>query len=326
MKSLNRIFSVVVLSLWGLLFLPGSAASEVVEKFVAVVNNEVIFLSELEELGKEYFAEVEKNSLPSEREEKMLQARRNMLNQLIENKLLDQEIKKRKVEVAERDVDATIEDVLKQNRFTLDDLKMALAKKGMTLTAYRQRVKEELGKMRLVSREIKSKIVIKEEDLRKEYNNRVQEFMIPLEIQVQQIFFALPGGASPDRIAAIEKEASAVLEMAKKGEDFGELARKYSQGPEAKEGGVLGFFKPKELMPELDEAVSQLKAGAVSPLVRSTEGFHILKVMERKGGEPKAFAEVQGKIRDEMVQAETDKRLREWMKALKENSYIEIKI
>src|SRR5512137_1622548 len=123
MKSLNRIFSVVVLSLWGLLFLPGSAASEVVEKFVAVVNNDVIFLSELEELGKEYFAEVEKNALASEREGRMLQARRDMLNQLIENKLLDQEIKKRKVEVAERDVDTTIEDVLRQNRFTLDDLK-----------------------------------------------------------------------------------------------------------------------------------------------------------------------------------------------------------
>jgi peptidyl-prolyl cis-trans isomerase SurA len=324
MKSLKRIFGIVFLC--GLLFLPTHALSEVVERFVAVVNNEVIFLSELEEFGRRVFEEVEKNSLPSEREEKTRQARQEVLNQLIENKLLDQEIKKRKVEVGERDVEATIEDILKQNRFTLNDLKMVLAKQGMTLTTYRQRVRDELGKMRLVTREIKSKIVIKEEDLRKAYNDRIPEFMIPLEVQVQQIFFIFPGGASPDRVATIEKEAQSVLEKAKKGENFAELAKNYSQGPEAKEGGVLGFFKPKELMPELDEAVFQMKAGEISPLIRSSEGFHILRVMERKGGEPKPFGEVQGQIRDEMTQAETEKRLKEWMKALKEKAYIEIKL
>jgi len=324
MKSLKRISGIVFL--WGLLFLPTLALSEVVERFVAVVNNEVIFLSELEEFGRRFFEEVGKNSLPSEREEKTRQVRQEILNQLIENKLLDQEIKKRKVEVAERDVDTTIEDILKQNRFTLNDLKMVLAKQGMTLTSYRQRVRDELGKMRLVTREIKSKIVIKEEDLRKAYNERAQEFMIPLEVQVQQIFFALPSGASPDRVAALGKEAQSVLEKAKKGENFVELAKKYSQGPEANEGGVLGFFKPKELMPELDEAVFQMKAGEISPLVRSSEGFHILRVMERKGGEPKPFAEVQAQIRDEMAQAETEKRFKEWMKALKEKAYIEIKL
>jgi len=323
MKSLQRISAIIFLC--GLLFLPTLALGEVVERFVAVVNNEVIFLSELEEFGRRSFEEVEKKSLPSEREEKTQLMRQEILNQLIENKLLDQEIKKRKVEVGERDVDTTIEDILKQNRFTLNDLKMALAKQGMTLTTYRQRVRDELGKMRLVSREIRSKIVLKEEDLRKTYNDRIQEFMIPLEVHVQQIFFPLPRGASLYRGAAVEKEAESVLEKAKTGENFSDLAKKYSQGSEASEGGVLGSFKPKELMPELDEAVFQMKAGEIR-MVRSSEGIHILRVMERKGGEPKSFAEVQGQIRDEMTQKETEKRFKEWMKALKEKSYIEIKL
>ncbi len=317
---------IFILSLCGLFFAPFRISGEVVERFVAVVNSEVIFLSELEEYGKRFFEEVQKKALPSERQEKLNQARKEVLDQLVESKLLEQEIKKRKIEVTDKELDATIEDILKQNRIALDDMKMALAKQGMTLAGYRERLRDDIGKMRLVSREIKSKIVINEEDVRKAYKDRIQEFTIPLQVRVQQIFFAVPRDASPDRVAVVEREAGEVLERAKKGEAFFGLAQKYSQSPEGKEGGELGFFKSKELIPELEEAAFPLKTGEISPLVRSPEGFHIMRVMERKGGEPKSFAEVQIKIREEMLQAETEKRFREWIKVLKEKAYIEIKL
>ncbi|MBP1713207.1 MAG: peptidyl-prolyl cis-trans isomerase [Deltaproteobacteria bacterium] len=310
----------------GILLAPLRTAGEVVERLVAVVNDEVIFLSELEDYGKRYFEEVRKKTPPSEVQEKLSQAKKEVLDQLIENKLLDQEIKRRKVEVSTKDIDAAVEDILKQNRITLDDLKMALAKEGMTLTTYRERLRDNIGKMRLISREIRSKIVIKEEDVRKVYRDRIEELTIPLEVQVQQIFFAVPRDASRDRVAAVEKEAGEVLKKAKNEEDFAGLAKKYSQSPEGRAGGVLGFFKSKELIPELEEAVFPLKTGEISPLVRSPEGFHILRVMERKGGEPKPFAEAQIKIREEMMQAESEKKLQEWIKALKEKSYIEIRL
>jgi peptidyl-prolyl cis-trans isomerase SurA len=308
------------------LFAPLRAESAVVERFVAVVNEEVIFLSELEELGKRYFEEVRKNAPPGEAEPRLREARKEVLAQLIENKLLSQEIKKRKVEVSEKDVDAAVDDLLRQNRISLDDLKMALAKEGLTLTAYRERLRDGIGKMRLISREIKSKIVLKEEDLRKAYRDRIQEFMIPLEVKVQQIFLSAPRAGSSARTAAAEKEALEILERAKTGADFSELAKKHSQSPEGKDGGVLGFFKTNELMPELEEAAFSLEPEAIGPLVRSPEGFHILKVLERKGGEPKTFAEVQGRIREEMMQAESEKRFREWLRDLKEKAYIEIKL
>ena len=322
--SLRVIF--ILLLFCAALLPPLRTAGEVVERFVAVVNDEIIFLSELEEYGKRYFDEVRKNAPPSESQEKLKQAKKEVLDQLIENRLLDQEIKKRKVEVSNRDIDAAVEDLLKQNRITLDQLKMVLAKEGMTLTTYRERIRDNIGKMRLISREIKSKIVIKEEDVRKVYRDRIQEFMVPLEVQVQQIFFSLSRDASSDRVAAVEKQAGEVLEQAKKGGDFAELAKKYSEAPEGKEGGILGFFKSKELLPELEEAAFPLKTGEISPLVRSPEGFHILRVLERKGGEPKSFAEAQGKIREEMMQTESEKKFQEWMKALKDKSYIEIKL
>jgi peptidyl-prolyl cis-trans isomerase SurA len=317
---------VLFLLLCGPLISPLRLPAEIVERSVAVVNDEIIFLSELEEYGKMYFEEIRRKAPPGERQEKLTRARRDALDQLIENKLLDQEIKKRKVEVSEKDVDAAMEEILKQNRITIEEMKMALAKQGMTLTAYRERLRENIGRMRLISREIKSKIVIHDEEVRRIYRERMPEYMIPLEVQLQQIFFAVPRNPAPDRIAAVEKQAGEVLQQAREGRDFAELAKKYSQSPEGKEGGGLGFFKSKELMPELEEASFSLKAGEISPLVRTAEGFHILRVVARRGGEPKSYAEVQGKIREEMMQAESEKKFQEWLKVLKSKAYIETKL
>ncbi|MGD0627164.1 MAG: peptidylprolyl isomerase [Thermodesulfobacteriota bacterium] len=311
----------------GLLFFSlGGTRGEVVERIVALVNTEVVTLSELEEEGRHFFDQVQRSTSPSEREEKLREARKAVLDQLIENKLLDQEIRSKKIEVPEREVDAAIQDIMNQNHLTENELKKALAKDGLTYSHYRQRLRESLGKMHLVNREIKSKIVIKEEDLRKTYSQNLKGYTDPLEVKVQQIFLPIPQWATEEQITTIRKEAQSILGKARQGEDFAQLAVNYSKGPEASEGGVLGFFKPKELRPELEEAAFKLKPGELSDLIKSPEGFHILRVMERKGGEPKPFAEVQDKIRDEMVQAEGERQFREWMKALRAKAYIEVRL
>ncbi len=305
---------------------PLSLRGEVTERIVALVNNEVITLSELEEMAKPLYEEVRRTSPPSEREQKLKKVREEILDHLVDSKLLDQEIKKRKIEVPDRDVDAAIADVLKSASLSENDLKKVLAREGMTYSAYRQKIREELGKMRLVSREIKSKIVIEEETLRKAYQENLDKFTDPLEVKIQQIFFPLPKNGSKEETAAVWKEGQSILERARKGEDFSELAKKYSHGPEASEGGVLGNFKHKELMPELEEVGFRLKGGEISGLIASPLGFHILRVMERKGGEPRPFAEVQNKIREEMIQVEAEKKYQEWMKELKSKAYIQIKL
>ncbi len=176
------------------------------ERIVALVNNEVITLSELEEAGARFFHQVKESTLPSEREEKLKKAREEILNQLIENKLLEQEIKKRKVEVSDRDLDSAIEGIMKENRLTENEMKMALAKEGMTYSVYRRHIREELGKMRLVNREIKSKIVLKEEDLRKIYQENIKEYTDPLEVKVQQIFLPVSPGATEEQIGPSVKK------------------------------------------------------------------------------------------------------------------------
>ncbi|MCX5918348.1 MAG: peptidylprolyl isomerase [Deltaproteobacteria bacterium] len=308
------------------LLLPLNLRGEVVDRIVALVNGEIITLSELEQMGKPFYDQVRQTSTAGEREEKMKKARIEVLDRLIDSRLLEEEMKKRKIEVPERDVDAAIQDVLKSSNLTENDMKKALAREGMTYSTYRQRVRDELGKMRLVSREIKSKIVIEDVVLRDYYQKNLEKFTDPLEVKIQQIFFPVPEHASQEETAAVEREARPILERARKGEDFAELARKFSKGPEAGEGGLLGYFKHRELMPELEEAGFKLRPGEISDLVRSPAGFHILRVLERKGGEPRPFAEVQFKIREELSEAEAQKKFEQWMKELKSKAYIEIRL
>jgi peptidyl-prolyl cis-trans isomerase SurA len=322
MKVKDLFLLVVVL----FLFLPlGELRGEVVEKIVALVNNEVITLSDLEEMGKPMYEEVMKSSTPADREQKLQEAHRAVLDHLVESKLLDQEIKKRKIEVPDRDVDAAVEDIMKSSHLSQNDLKKTLARQGMTYSSYRQKVRNELGKMRLVNREIKSKIVIEEERVRRVYRENLDRFTEPLQVKIQQIFLPIPANGTPETVVGIQGEAQSILERARKGEDFAELAKKYSRGPEARDGGILGYFKHKELMPELEKAGFKLETDEISDLVRTHFGFHILRVMDRRGGKPKPFAEVESSIREEMIQAEAEKKYEEWMKELKSKSYIEIR-
>ena len=322
---MKRKIFLALFSILAILF-PLNLRGEVVDRIVALVNSEIITLSELEQMGKPFYDQVRQTSTAGERGEKMKKARLEVLDRLIESRLLEEEMKKRKIEVPERDVDATIQDVLKSSNLTENDMKKALAREGMTLSTYRQKVRDELGKMRLVSREIKSKIVIEDEVLREYYQKNQEKFTDPLEVKIQQIFFPVPEHASQEETAAVQREARPILERARKGEDFAELARKFSKGPEAGEGGLLGYFKHRELRPELEEAGFKVRTGEISDLVRSPGGFHILRVLERKGGEPRPFAEVQFKIREELSEAEAQKKFEQWMKELKSKAYIEIRL
>jgi peptidyl-prolyl cis-trans isomerase SurA len=321
-----KIFVFLLMTAGVLLLFSPNLPAEVVDRIAALVNGDVITLSEVEQAGGLLLDQVRQTSTYAEREEKLKKARLDVLGHLIESKLLEEEMKKRKIEVPERDVDSAINDVMKSSGLGENDLKKYLAREGMTYSAYRQKVREELGKMRLVNREIKSKIVIEEEALRRYYRENQEKFTDPLEAKFQQIFFPLAADASAAEAAGVQAEARSVLEKARNGEDFGELAKKYSRGPEAAEGGLLGWFKPKELLPELDAVGFRLKTGEFSELIRTSAGFHILRVLERKGGEPRPFAEVQNKIREELSADEAEKKFQDWLKDLRSKAYVEIRL
>ncbi|HSR13159.1 MAG TPA: peptidylprolyl isomerase, partial [Thermodesulfobacteriota bacterium] len=140
------------------------------------------------------------------------------------------------------------------------------------------------------------------------------------------IFFSLPRGAESSQDESVRKKAESILAQARNGSDFGELARKYSEAPEAQDGGVLGYFRRNEMLPELDEVGFKMKPGEISNVIVSSAGFHLLRVMEKKGGVSKPFEEVQAKLREELIQVETEKKYNAWMKELRAKAFVEIRL
>jgi peptidyl-prolyl cis-trans isomerase SurA len=194
---MRKIF-IFLASVFIFLLISASCPAAVVDRIVALVNNDVITLSELEETGKKLFDQVKNTTLPDERPAKMRQAREEVLERLVENKLLEQEIRERKIEITDRQVNDTIQDVMESNKLTENELKAVLAKDGVTYSVYRQRIREELGKMRLINREIKSKIVIQDDSLYSYYQEHLKQFTDATEIKVQRIFFPVPRSATDE--------------------------------------------------------------------------------------------------------------------------------
>ncbi|MBW2068528.1 MAG: SurA N-terminal domain-containing protein [Deltaproteobacteria bacterium] len=143
---------------------------------------------------------------------------------------------------------------------------------------------------------------VSEQELKDYYNDHYNEYNVEKKVHARHILFRVPVGASNEEVKKIRKKAEGVLQKARAGEDFVALAKKYSEGPSAKNGGDLGWFSEKDMVPEFSRAVFSLKPGEISDLVRSDYGFHIVKVEEVKPGYHKPFEEVKEEIRKKIVE------------------------
>jgi parvulin-like peptidyl-prolyl isomerase len=137
----------------------------------------------------------------------------------------------------------------------------------------------------------------------------------------------MPQEATPEQIQGIRKKCQKVLERIKGGEDFAKMAMAYSEDLSSrKEGGDLGYFRKGELLPALEKEAMRLQVGEVSGIVRTELGFHILKIIDRKGGEPPPFEEIKEKVQADYYDKEMEKAFQQFISKLKEKSVIEIKL
>jgi peptidyl-prolyl cis-trans isomerase SurA len=306
-------------------FLCGSISSSeaVVDRVVAVVNQEIITLSEVEKwidpLKQEIVVEDR-----LERRERIESLRRRVLDKLIEEKLIDQEVKKSGIKISSKEIEATLEEVKRRNAVTQEDLEKALAVEGLTLETYKKQIEKGLQRQKLISWEVKVEAKAGEGELRDFYKKNVDRYRTNETYRPGHILFVIPKGATSEEIREIRKKGQNVLEKIKGGEDFGEMALLYSQDASAKNRGDLGYFKKGELFPVFEREALRLKVGEVSGLVRSEFGFHIIKLLDRKGVDPLPFDQVREKVKADYYEAEREKAFR--LSTLKEKAVIEIKL
>jgi len=308
-----------------LLFGSLSSSEAVVDCIVAVVNQEIITLSEVEKWAGPYLEEIQtKDRL--ERREQVREVYQRVLERLIEEKLIDQEVKKSGVKVTSKEIEGALEEVKRRNAATQEDLEKALAKEGLTLEAYKKEIEKKLQRMRLINWAVKVESQAGEREWRDFYQKNIDQYRINESYRPSQILFLIPKGATSEEIREIRKKCERVLEKVKGGEDFGEMALIYSEDISAKDRGDLGFFKKGELLPELEKEALRLRVGEISGVIRTGLGFHIIKPLDRKGETPLPFEEVKEKVKADYQAQEMEKSFQQFLSTLKEKSVVEIKL
>ena len=322
-KKMKKFFSLFAFFLF--LYGPVSFSEAVVDRVVAVVNKEIITLSEVEKWTNPLKQEIVIGDR-LEKHERMETLCRQVLDKLIEEKLIDQEVKKSGIKVTSKEIEATLEEVKRRNAATQEDLEKALKTEGLTLETYKKQIEKGIQRQKLIQWSVKVEAKAGEEELKDFYKRNIDRYATNETYRTSHILFIIPKEATPEAMAEVRKKAKKVLEKIKEGEDFEEMARLHSEDASSKNGGDLGYFKRGELVPAFERAALRLKVGEVSELVRTEFGFHIIKLVDRKGTEPLPFEEVKEKVRADYQESEMEKAFRQYITTLKEKSIIEIKL
>lgn len=304
----------------------GDGRAEVVDRIVAVVNNDVITLYELNKMVDAYLDRIAKSARQEDRERIMAESRAIIMNRMVDDMLVEQEAKKAGIAVREEDIMASINDTMARRGMKLDDLKALLLKEGSSLDAYKEEVKGHLMKMRLATREVRAKISVTDEEIGDYYSRHRQIYEGKEAVRLQQILLMLPRDADEETRDRIRAQAETILGKLKKGEPFGLMAARYSQGPAAQTGGDLGFVEKGTLIPVVDEAAFKLKENELSAVIESSVGFHILRTTDRRGKGVKPLTAVREEIKEEITSEKMEKKLQDWIQELRKKSYVEVRL
>ncbi len=305
---------------------PASATSaETVDRIVAVVNDDVITLIELNKVVKPYIEKIRTlGYLPDKEKQLIYKVRESMLDRLIDEKIEDQEIKREKVEVSEHQVDQAIEKIKETNYYTDEDLRAGLAKEGLTMEEYRKQIKEQILRAKLVSLNVKSKIVITKEDIKAYYEKHLDQYGGKKKYHLRNIIMTVPDPTDSNKQLDIKTEMDEIFKKLKAGQSFEDLAKKYSQSPTASDGGDLGLFDFDSLSPQLQEAINKIKPGGFTPVLDTDQGFQIFYLQKIVKTPGKPLKAVSPEIERILYDKTTDQKYRDWIQSLREKAVIKI--
>lgn len=251
------------------------------DRIVAVVNDDVITLHELRN-------RVEMTSDQLKKQGTALPAREVLEKQILERLVMDKIQIQRARDIGLRIDDAQLEQALQRiaasNKMSLAQFRSALQKDGVAFLKFREEIREEMAIARLREREVEDKIVISEGEIDNFLEAEKANGSSGDRYEVAHILLRSPESASPEQIQTLRFKAEQVFDRLKKGEDFAQLAAAYSDAPDGMKGGNLGERTLDRLPSIFSEAVAKLNVGEVAPLLRSPNGFHIVKLVSKTGG------------------------------------------
>lgn len=305
-----------------------STEGKVVEEIIARVNNEIITKSELEKARRaaEEDATQECNGrcTPEQLQAATEDRRKNALRDLIDQSLLVQRGKDMGISV-ETDVIKKLDAIRIQNKLaSMEELEKAVSSQGMNWEDFKSNIRNGALTQAVIGREVGSHLSIGHEEVDKYYNEHKKEFIRPEQVALRSIEVNTQGKTA-EEIPELRKKAETTLKRIQDGEDFGEMAKRFSDGSTAKQGGYLGVYKRGELAKELEDKVFAMKKNRVTDIMDTKQGFLIMQVLEHYDEGEQPLAKVETEIMDRLYSERMEPAYREYLKTLREQSYVVVK-
>ncbi len=310
-----------------------ASAQTVVEEIVARVNNEIITTSDLKRSREQMHTEARQQGAA---DTQLPQKEKDLLRDLIDQQLLVQHGKDNGI-TAETEVIKRLDEIRKSmNLENMEDLEKAAQQQGVSFEDFKSNLRNGIITQQVIGQEVGRKLNIKPAEVAEYYEAHKSEFARPEQVELAEILVSTEAPAStekgappppedPARIAAAEAKAKQLLESIKAGAKFEDVAKKESNGPTAAQGGELGAFARGALAKELEDKTFSMKEGEVSDVIRTRQGFIILKVLQHQQAGVPPLKEVEQPIYENLYYQRLQPALRAFLTKLREDAYIDIK-
>ena len=276
------------------MLLPLGAGADVVERVVATVNNDAIFLSDLRTRAVPFLPQVAEARTETERMARLKELYNELLNFLIDEKLIRQIARESGIRVTDADVDNAIENLRLQNNLTEEQFREALDQQGFTETQYRTDLKRQLLRLKVMNQRVRARVNITEEEVRARYEEKARETGNEIRFDLSHIVIPVEDGSTATEVASVREQADQIR---------GELTPENFEAKAAElGGGELGWIAPEDLPQELGQSIGRLQAGEISSPIRGNTGFHIFYVRDRQvGNDFPSFDEMKQELYREML-------------------------
>ncbi len=302
------------------------AQTQLLDQVIAVVNDEAITQSELDSILRPIYEDYKQRYSGDKLFRELNEARTKLLNQLIEDRLVYQEAKEKKIEVDAAQIDKQMETF--QKKFpTLETMETALNAQGVTLHGLRERLEKQEMVRQLHEQEIRAKIIISPSEIEKYFEEHPEEFTEKDRMRVRSLTIKKSDEA---REKGLKDEAASqkINELETKirgGADFAEVARENSQDVNAKDGGMGDWVERGAMIEAIDQVIFKLKPGETSGVVETAMGYHLFRVEEIRSGSKRGLEQVREEIYSILYRQKSETRFNEWINDLKRKAYISIR-
>jgi len=297
---------------------------DVVDRVVCVVNNDAITQYELDEAELYYLAETREQMSDGEARKAL---RDRLLQTLIENRIQLQQAERDKVVIEDAELNDNVAEIMKKLKAKDDkEFEEIIKAQGLTVEAVRKRLREQLMVQRVIRRKVALRISVTEQEIDKYLADNREKLETGLTFTPRHILLVPDPNKGEEGWLEARKKAEQIYGLLLEGQDFGELAKKYSEDPSGKDGGVIGNIKRGELAPDIEEAIMRLQPGEVSTPFRSQVGYHLFRLDSRETLSGDGLVQVRNQVRDILYRQKYDARLKDWLIEIKQRAIIDVRM